>query len=380
MSDRRNDSLQSAASILTSFSSEHSAELYEGVIKPATESIEKSDTSLQDLVDAAEKIIKEKFTPDPRSTYAYTKGRKKTSVQLDQIMIAMLACAEECGGEKGKRYVASAVIACSQEEDVVGALEALGTTWLTHFLFVFKTGRGHSSQPRDEPSEVLVRDGYKCVLTGSQHITHPNIDANILVVDLEVAHILRRAIGEFNPDHKSKSFKSAATTFDILVNFTHLPVETLEDLRGQLDDASNGMALQHDAHYGFDNFRWCLKRTETEHVYELKIFNDVGILKKPANNRVSFEDHSNQFPLDYTDKERSPVKLPDPCFIAIHAAIAGILHMSGAGKFFDELLDDYRDDEGKIPAVRSWSELEALMGEQLMREAIIQGFQSVDVY
>ncbi|KAF9555150.1 hypothetical protein CPC08DRAFT_643336, partial [Agrocybe pediades] len=174
--------------------------------------------------------------------------------------------------------------------------------------------------------------------------------------------------------------KSAATTFDILVNFTHLPVKTLEDLRGQLDDASNGMALQHDAHYGFDNFCWCLKRTETEHVYELKIFNDVGILKKPANNRVSFEDHSNQFPLDYTDKRRRPVNLPDPCFIAIHAAIAGILHMSGAGKFFDELLDDYRDDEGKIPAVRSWSELEALMGEQLMREAIIQGFQSVDVY
>ncbi|KAF9555155.1 hypothetical protein CPC08DRAFT_821258 [Agrocybe pediades] len=319
----------------------------------------------------------------------------------------MLACAEECGGEKGKRYVASAVIACSQEEDVVGALQALGTTWLTHFLFVFKTGRGHSSQPSDEPSEVatpsidetpshllagvghrqksfaddvLVRDGYQCVLTGSQHITHPNIDANILVVDLDIAHILRRAIGEFNTDHKSKSFKSAATTFDILVNFTHLPVEILGNLRDQLDDASNGMALERNAHDGFDNFRWCLKRTETEHVYELKIFNDVGILKKPANNRVSFEDHSNQFPLDYTDKERSPVKLPDPCFIAIHAAIAGILHMSGAGKFFDELLDDYRDDEGKVPAVRSWSELESLMGEEFMREAIIQGFQSVDVY
>jgi hypothetical protein len=51
-------------------------------------------------------------------------------------MIAMLACAEECGGESGKRYVASAIVGCSEEADVVGALVALGTTWLTHLLFI----------------------------------------------------------------------------------------------------------------------------------------------------------------------------------------------------------------------------------------------------
>ena len=47
----------------------------------------------------------------------------------------MLACAEECGGQ---RYVASAIVACSQKEnyeDVVKTLAALGTTWLTHLLF-----------------------------------------------------------------------------------------------------------------------------------------------------------------------------------------------------------------------------------------------------
>ena len=48
----------------------------------------------------------------------------------------MLACAEEC---RGQRYVASAIVACSQkenDEDVVKTLAALGTTWLTHLLFV----------------------------------------------------------------------------------------------------------------------------------------------------------------------------------------------------------------------------------------------------
>ena len=50
-------------------------------------------------------------------------------------MKAMLVCAEECGGQ---RYVASAIVACSQKksyEDVVKTLAALGTTWLTHLLF-----------------------------------------------------------------------------------------------------------------------------------------------------------------------------------------------------------------------------------------------------
>ena len=51
-------------------------------------------------------------------------------------MIAMLAYAEECGGESGKRYMASAVLICFKEEDLVGTLVALGTTWLTRLLFI----------------------------------------------------------------------------------------------------------------------------------------------------------------------------------------------------------------------------------------------------
>ena len=40
-------------------------------------------------------------------------------------------------------------------------------------------------------------------------------------------------------------------------------------------------------------------------------------------------------------------------YISIHATLAGVLNMSGAGRFFDELLDKYKDDEGNVPAVRS---------------------------
>ena len=57
-------------------------------------------------------------------------------------------------------------------------------------------------------------------------------------------------------------FKSALTTFDILVNFTRLPVQTLEELHDQIDHPSNGMLLQQDARDAFDRFDWCLKKTE----------------------------------------------------------------------------------------------------------------------
>lgn len=70
--------------------------------------------------------------------------------------------------------------------------------------------------------------------------------------------------------------------------------------------------------------------------------------------------------------------LPNPHYLAIHAAIAGVLNMSGAGIFFDALLEKYKDDEGNVPAVRSWPELEMLMETQLVRESIIEGFQSVE--
>ncbi|TFY74419.1 hypothetical protein EWM64_g9594 [Hericium alpestre] len=205
-------------------------------------------------------------------------------------------------------------------------------------------------------------------------------------------------------------------TFDILVNFTRLPVKTLEDLQDHLDDTANGMMLQKDAHYAFDKLYWCLKKTEdlqdrlddpsngmmleynahygfdklywclkkTEHAneYTTKIFRNIGnILMKPEGTPVVFRDHSDDFtPGSTRTRKKRPISLPDPHYIAIHAAIAEILHMSGAGKFFDKVLDRYRDEEDKVPLVRCWPELERLMEEEQLRESVMESFQSVRVH
>ncbi|PPQ92957.1 hypothetical protein CVT25_000220 [Psilocybe cyanescens] len=376
MSHNRNDSLQSNASTLstlTSCSSESSVELYEEKLKPSIDALklEESDAPIQELADKAETIIKEKFASHPSSIYKYKKDFKEISVGLDKIMLAMLACADEGGGESGKRYVACAILACSKQKDKMEALQALGTTWLTHLLFVFKTTRGHGNQPNETPgmatptidettthlregvsnraksfrSDVLLRDGYTYVLTGFEDESHPQSSYDTPRVRLNGAHILSRAICQFD-DSKSQ-YNSAVTTFDILVNFTRIPVKNLEELHERIDDADNGIILEHNAQDGFDNFEWCMKQTETEHV-----------------------DRSNDFPSSSTRKRNRSIDLPNPLYIHIHATIAGVLNMSGAGKFFDELLYMYKDDEGNVPPVRSWPELEDVMEKQLLKESI----------
>jgi hypothetical protein len=166
----------------------------------------------------------------------------------------------------------------------------------------------------------------------------------------------------------------------------------------KLDDPSNGMILEINARRGFDKFYWCLKKTEVrftspqltshnlrcvqkEHVYDLKVFVDRNFIRKPENNRITLEDHSNELNIsDSIHKRNPPINLPDPHYIEIHAAIADILDKSGAGKFFDELLGRYQDGEGNVPGVRCWPELETLMGSELLRESVTKMFQSVEAH
>ena len=230
MSGSRNDSLASVASCLTSRSSEASVKFYEEILKPSIENTRMSPTTLQALVD--KKLVNEKFAANPQSTYTYRRDCEEISVELDQVMIAMLTCVEECGGESGKRYVASAIVACSSEEDVVGALAALGTTFFYSFVspiildkqilifFSVKTGGIHGKNTCsngvrrfvfykkyfvDFVFKLKIRDGYTCVVTGFQDRSHPIPTPGSFRPRLVGAHILRRAVCEFDQDHTSKS-------------------------------------------------------------------------------------------------------------------------------------------------------------------------------
>jgi len=77
------------------------------------------------------------------------------------------------------------------------------------------------------------------------------------------------------------------------------------------------------------------------------------------NNPLVFKDESGKFIEGSCERSRV-LELPNPTFIRIHAAIAGILHMSGAGRFFDELLAYFGQEDTDDP-VRCWAEFESII-------------------
>lgn len=131
MAHARNDSLDSVSS-LTSISSRTSVETYESLKKEIV-TIADSEIDLPNLLRLAENIVDEELTPTSEKLFKYKKDPEELSIGLDNVMKAMLICSEECDGQ---RYVASSIVACTKYQDVVETLVALGTTWLTHFLFV----------------------------------------------------------------------------------------------------------------------------------------------------------------------------------------------------------------------------------------------------
>jgi hypothetical protein len=117
----------------TSYISTRSREFMNGVKK-----IMDSSMPLTQLVDQAEKLVKMLSSTDQFNQLP--PGAPKCNLMLDRVLAAMLSSARACGGERGMRYTASAIYACCYEDNgmTLRYLQSLGTTWVSHLLFVCK--------------------------------------------------------------------------------------------------------------------------------------------------------------------------------------------------------------------------------------------------
>ena len=103
----------------------------------------------------------------------------------------------------------------------------------------------------------------------------------------------------------------------------------------------------------------------------MKVFANVGIMRLPPDGLITFRDRSNDFsPSSISRKRNRDIPLPNPRYLAIHAAVAEILHTSAAGEFFDSLLKKFKDDEDEDHPVKSWTDLERLMEEDVLRDSV----------
>ncbi|KAG5650261.1 hypothetical protein H0H81_000129 [Sphagnurus paluster] len=275
-----------------------------------------SDT--ETLVEEAKILINELATSH-LNKHEYSSRKKALEVDLSLLLDSLLFHVDNCGGEAGARYMAASIIACGEKSDRLDQLRNVAITFLTHFLFMYPK---HPHYAQMQAKNKRAAAGLKC------------------------ARILSRVIAHFDPDSSHKKDKlaleSATHTFDVLRHYANIPDGMMTQLVSMIDQRSafeqNNDARQHTQ--GVQQVRVVPNEYKAELYCEASA---VGFFIKPESKedtKIQFVDHNVEFVVPDEGRGKNNwthvgVDLPNE----IHAAIGGVLHMSGTGKFFDELLD-----------------------------------------
>ena len=119
-----------------------------------------------------------------------------------------------------------------------------------------------------------------------------------------------------------------------------------------INEPFNHLVFRHLEHYTFDNFKWSLipdvsfimgadptltilsqpkNNPPIPHCYVVKMFQGhCRIVGTPEEGTaVTFVDHHNR---------NNAGDLPNPRFLRLHAAVTGIIHISGAAEYIENYL------------------------------------------
>lgn len=100
-----------------------------------------------------------------------------------------------------------------------------------------------------------------------------------------------------------------------------------------IDRPQNAMSLSPRCHASFGSFKIYLEAVPgEEHTYRVDSL--IGAQRRLLNLPVTRKLFLNE--------ERS-IEPPLPRLLALHGAIAHVLHLSGAGEYIDKILRDYED-------------------------------------
>ncbi|KAA1478005.1 hypothetical protein DENSPDRAFT_845195 [Dentipellis sp. KUC8613] len=317
---------------------------------------------------------------------------------MKNLFDAMYQTASDLKLASGARYVSAAICACAtraaeqpqekQVEQLAAELCKLGGTWVAYMLWPFI---GNSKPPDDlvehsdvaTPTydrtasvmdegntatrrghfrtEVMKRDNYTCILTGVLDKSAPLHlrTGELSRVKLEAAHIMRRSVTVFRADNTDNAKRaSLASTYDILKHYCELDDKFAETM-SQMDGAQNGVLLDKYAHDAFDDFGFCFQAEEAANTYKVKAWiPEKEISTVPIASKITFKDHSqtlNTAPAARRSghahsQPDDSIPLPSPQLLQLHAALAGVLNMSGAA----EILQVFQNPPGSDgPAVQS---------------------------
>ncbi|KAG1852150.1 hypothetical protein DFJ58DRAFT_728699 [Suillus subalutaceus] len=162
---------------------------------------------------------------------------------------------------------------------------------------------------------ISERDGDKCVVTGTLNVHKGPYPSEDIEGYLEAAHILRRYIVH---DHCGNNH--IAGTINIIKHHTKLPEKIMDDLAGIIDNPENGMLLDITMYRRFNSYAWCLH--------------------PPCTGSIMF----------LWDHSQTGIELPDLRFIALHAAVAHVLHLSDPSEIIDKVYNAFFDKGFTVPS------------------------------
>ncbi|KAJ2975204.1 hypothetical protein NUW58_g8424 [Xylaria curta] len=194
--------------------------------------------------------------------------------------------------------------------------------------------------------DCLIRDRHRCVISrvfdlaeADERFDTPggarDDDGNLLADELddpaylEVAHILPHSFTQVNREGKLDPSKESA-----LAILNMFDVGVVDLIQGpEIDRPRNAITLTPQHHLSFGSFKVYFERVpNADHTYTIKTFHKQNYVRRAP------------FPVIrelYLTPERT-IEPPSGRLLAIHCAIAHILHLSGAGEYIDKI---YRDLE-----------------------------------
>jgi len=244
--------------------------------------------------------------------------------------------------ERGQRYAACAIICCDNEKL---QLVNVANDWVKFLLlpcsYIFLSQMHQLPQldlvalayknptPRSDYSTPTLDDTQQSMTTVKQN--RPSsfrelldkrqarkcavIEADPTKIIVEGAHIIKRSLAKEDGSETGITHSlSIPPTWDIIRQYANISVD---DLENSLDSPENGILLQIEMHRAFERFKWCLVATEQQDEYTVKWFGeDLFIFSIIGRKVVNFQNQSSE----------PTIPLPKPEYIALHAAIAHILH------------------------------------------------------
>ncbi|EFY90018.1 hypothetical protein MAC_04000 [Metarhizium acridum CQMa 102] len=196
--------------------------------------------------------------------------------------------------------------------------------------------------------DCLVRDKHRCVISRVYDKTRAEKQAaaDVMLDDdqrpikdgkfayLEVAHIMPHSLVQVGSDLEELN-EARKTALEILNMFDN---DIDHRINGtDINRPFNALTLTLNLHRAFGNFEvYFTSIRGREHTYEISTFQRTGFTEValPVVRTLHLTEDRN-------------IEPPSPQLLAVHRAIAHILHLSGAGRYIDRIVDSMNEQQAR---------------------------------